>query len=566
MLEEFKHLGSISSRKADIIILAILSVVLVITRVPFLGKYLYEWDSVNYALGFEKYDVIHHQPHPPGYIFFVGLGRLLNNLFNDTNTTILFITLIFSILTVILIYFLVKQMYSREMSVIVSLVLIFNPLFWFYNEIATIYTSEAFFASLIAYLLYQVLRGNENYFYIATLALGLSGGFRQDLVILMFPLWLFCLFYSKRDINRILKGFGVLIPSVLIWFIPSVIFAGGYAQYLQATNFLFQMCIPRSSIIYGSGIFNRLSNIGAFFSWISLVLTFFGLFILLWFVKINHPQNTMQLKKAIKTPTGIFLALWIIPSSLFYLLIHLPKPGYMLSYLPAVSIILGYIFKEFSISLSKFKDISSSKILIIILSLFIIINSIYFLSPYNYNEENIWETPFYGMTNNEKLLWGLDIGFMYTNQKIKTNDEVTGIYINAIKKVPDSNPKNTILVIGDISRVNEGFSWRKAMYYFPEYDSYYLIQRENYIMNPWHGINHTNYWSSSQIFEIPINKSTEKVIWVVNDKSEYFKELNSQTKIKTINLDKGLKLYYSDIKNEKPKNNKFVFNLDSNDM
>ena len=542
MLDEFKHLSSVSSRKVDIVILAVLSAVLVITRMPFLGKYLYEWDSVNYALGFEKYDVLHHQPHPPGYIFFVWLGRLLNTLFNDTNTTIIFITILFSILTVVLIYFLVKQMFSREISLIVSIIIIFNPLFWFYSEIATIYISEAFFATLIAYLLYQVLRGNEKYFYLSTLTLGLAGGFRQDLVILMFPLWLFCLFYSKRDLNRILKAFGVLIPSVLIWFIPSIILAGGYEQYSQASNFLFQMCIPRSSIIYGSGIFNRLSNIGAFFSWIILVLSFSGFFILLWFIKINHPQNINQLKKAVKTRNGAFLSLWIIPASLFYLFVHLPKPGYMLSYLPAVLIILGYIFKEFSISLSHQKNISSSKILIIIISLFIVVNSVYFLYPYNYNEENVWETPFYGMNNNEKILWTIDIGFMYSNQKIKTNDEVTEIYLNAIKKVPDSNPNNTILVIGDISRVNEGFSWRKAMYYFPEYDIYYLIQRENYIMNPWHGINHTNYWSSSKIFEIPINKSTEKVIWVVNDKSEYFKELNSQTKIKTINLDKGLKL------------------------
>ena len=565
MLDKSKSLSSVSS-KIDILILTVLNSILIIIRLPFLGKHLYEWDSVNYALGFEKYDIIHHQPHPPGYIFFVGLGKALNNLFNDSNTTIIFITLVFSILTVVLIYFLVKQMFSREISIIVSSILIFNPLFWFYSEIGTIYVSEAFFASLIAYLSYQVLKGNENYFYLATLALGLSGGFRQDLVILMFPLWLFCLFYSKRNLNRILKGFIVLIPSILIWFIPSILFAGGYVQYSQASNFLFEMCIPRSSIIYGSGMFNRLSNLGAFFSWIILVLSFFGLFILLWFVKINHPRNIMNLKKAIKTNNGTFLILWIIPSSLFYLLVHLPKPGYMLSYLPAISIILGYIFKEFSINLSKIKKIPSNKILIITLTLLIVTNTVYFLSPYNYNEEDVWETPFYGMTNNEKILWTLDIGFMYTNQKIRTNDEVTEIYINAIKKVPNSNPNNTILVIGDISRVNEGFSWRKAMYYFPEYDTYYLIQRENYIMNPWHGINHTNYWSSSKIFEIPVNNSTEKVIWVVNDKSEYFKELNSQTKIKTINLDKGLKLYYSDLNDGKPKNNKFVFNLDSNDI
>ncbi|MDI6725197.1 MAG: glycosyltransferase family 39 protein [Methanobacterium sp.] len=569
MGNKLKYLSSINSRKLDIIITTVLCTIVVLTRLPFVSKFLYEWDSVNYALAFEKFDIIHHQPHPPGYIFFVWLGRVINIIFNDANNTMIFISIIFSILTVILIYFLVKQMFSRIIAINASILLIFNPLFWFYGEIATIYLSEAFFATLIVYLSYHVFQGNEKYFYPSILALGLSGGFRQDLVILMLPLWLFCLFYNNLNLKRIMNASIVLIFSVLIWFVPTVMLAGGYETYSYLSDILFWMCIPRTSLLFGADLFNRLSNVGAFFSWIGLIFSFFGLFISILYNRLNKRKNIIQLKKDIRTPNGVILSLWIIPAALFYLIVHLPKPGYMLSYLPAFSIILGIIFCRISIKLNKseiFNGLSPSKILLILLSLSIIFNSVYFVYPYSYDEENVWETPFYGMNINEKIIWAMDIGFVYSTQKIKTNDRITEIYINSVKKVPDANPNNTIIVVGDISRVNEGFSWRKSMYYLPEYSIYYLIQRENYIMNPWHGKNHTNQWSKSKIFEIPVNNSTDKVVWMINDKSTYYKELKRQSEIKTIKLDNGLKIYYSDVKVKRPKNNKFIFKLDSKDI
>lgn len=569
MQNKLKYSCSFSSRKVDIITAIVLSTFVVLTRLPFFSKYLYEWDSVNYALAFEKYDILHHQPHPPGYLFYVGFGKGINLIFNDANSTMIIISMIFSILTVVLIYFLVKQMFSTTIAITSSILLIFNPLFWFYGEIATIYLSQAFFATLIIYLSYQVFRGNEKYFYPAILALGLAGGFRQELVVLMFPVWLFCLFYNNRDLKRVSTAFIILVFSVLVWFLPTVSLAGGYQQYSYLSDLLFWMCVPRTSLLFGADLFNRLSNLGAFFSWIILIFSFFGIFILILHNRLNRQKNIMNIKKNIKTPNGIILTLWIIPAVLFYFLVHLPKPGYTLSYLPAFSIMLGLVFYKISIELTEsciFKGLSASKILLILLSISILINSIYFAFPYGYNEDNVWETPFYGMSINEKIMWGIDIGFMYNFQKIRTNDKITQIYLNSIRKIPDANPDNTIIVVGDISRVNEGFSWRKAMYYLPQYNIYYLIQRENYIINPWYGKNHTNQWNKSKIFEIPVNRSTEKVIWIINDKSTYYKQLQKQSEIKTINLDDGLKIYYSDVKDKKPKDNKFVFNLDSKDI
>ena len=205
-----------SGKKLDITLISLLTITIILTRFPFTSKFLYDWDSVNYALGFGKYIIQMDQPHAPGYIFFIGLGKLVNIFFNDPNTTMIFISIIFSIFTVILLYLLAKQMFSRKVAIVSSLLLIFSQTFWFYGEIASIYICEAFFATLIAYLSYQVFKGNEKYFYLSSLALGLAGGFRTDLIVFMFPLWAFCLFYGKFSYKRVIKAFSVLILSNLI--------------------------------------------------------------------------------------------------------------------------------------------------------------------------------------------------------------------------------------------------------------------------------------------------------------------------------------------------------------
>ena len=560
MLDKFQ-LNHYSSKKIDIIISAILAILVLITRIPFVSKYLYEWDSVNYALGFEKFDIVNHQPHPPGYIFYIGLGRVINTIFNDPNTTMIFISILFSIVTVIIIYFLAKQMFSRQFAVIAALLLVFNPLFWHYGEISTIYPSEAFFATIVAYLSYQVFRGKEKFFYPSIFALGLAGGFRPDLIIYMFPLWFFCAFYNKREPNRLLKAIIVLIPSVLVWVIPTMIFSGGYEQYSQASAILYKIAFPRSSILFGSSIVNQLADVGSYFAWLGLGLTFSGIIIIALFNKYVGKGPVHVFRENMRDHRVIFLILWFLPASIMYLLITLAKPGYMLVFVPALAIVLAYFVKGLSYSLSeKFRRYSPQKWITIVLSLVIIFNSAYFLFPYPINEETLWETPISNLGAAEGALWALDTGLLFTDKKINSNDESTTEYLDAISHVPNSNPNNTIIAVGEITRTNEGFSWRKAMYYLPDYQIYYLIEADHFITSPWYAKNHTNTWLPSNIFKIKVNSSTQKIIWVISNQSAYFPQITSQIPVKTINLPDGQKLYYSDINKTQIQNNELVFN------
>lgn len=557
MLEKYLK----NSKRFDIIILSIISLLIIITRIPFTSKYLFEWDSVNYALGFEKYNIILHQPHPPGYILFIGLGKGINWIFNDANTTLLVISVIFSILTTVLLYFLAKEMFSRKIALISSILLIFNPLFWFYGEITTIYPCEAFFATFIVYLSYKVFRGNDNYFYPVSIALGLAGGFRQDLIMFMLPLWIFCLFYLDKSPKRVIKAFFVLIISILIWFIPTVLLTGGYNSYISVSSNLADS-FKTTSVLFGAPIINHLLNDIMLFSWLFLGFGIIGAFLVITFLLVNR-KNILK-RSFLMNPKFIFLSLWIFPMLLFQILVHSPKPGYVLIYISAIVLILALIFEFFSIKLAKKINLTGKSILSTLIIIYILINTLYFIYPYNLHSESTWETQINDMTQDQKITLGLDMLFMYNYEKIFINDKNMELHLSTISNI--SKPGKAIIVIRDIVREDQGFSWRKAMYYLPEYDTYYILDDENsalkgsktngnIIIN--HGKNHIPDGTNTTTLKIPINSSTERIIWIMSDKTEFFKKLESKIKINTINLPNGLKIYYSDIQNEPTKNSNF---------
>ena len=58
----------------DYVCAAALSLLTVLSRLPYRARMLYNWDAVQFALALGEYDVVKHQPHPPGYILYVALG------------------------------------------------------------------------------------------------------------------------------------------------------------------------------------------------------------------------------------------------------------------------------------------------------------------------------------------------------------------------------------------------------------------------------------------------------------------------------------------------------------
>lgn len=574
MLSKQKYLNSVNKRIGLLILLS-LCLLIIITRIPFASKYLYEWDSVNYALGFEKYDISQHSPHPPGYIFFIILGKGINIFFNDANTTMIFISIFFSILTVLLIYFLAKQMFSETVAISSALLLIFNPIFWFYGEIANSYTAEAFCAVLIAYLSYQVFKGKEKFLYLSAVTLGLAGGFRQNIIVFMFPLWLFCSFYHShnRSLVKIIKVFAILTTSVLVWWVPTLLLTGGYEKYSFLLHELTFRMFKQTSIFFGASISEHIDSIIRFFSWTRIgLLNRLGIIIIvLFFLYRLKTKNLFELLIHIKS---IFFILWITPAFLFYLFIHIPKPGYILTYLPALTIILGYMIVSLNLN-TRFKTISPNIFVASILLLSIVYNTTQFLYPFESVKEDLNgdKSLFYKITTlSQRVLFGET---MVNINMIKDEDRRTERSLYTISNIPLLDLRNTLIINQACKNEIIPIIPRKIMYYLSDYSFYSLefpkdedLTTESNV-SAFFSKNHIYIVSEGKILEIPINASIEKIIWVVDDNSAFLKELKSKIEIKAIdlpnekdaNLPTTLSIYYSDIKNKSIdfRVNQFIF-------
>src|SRR5262245_42941017 len=160
------------------------------TRIPVRADLLPTWDAVQFALALSDYDIVKHQPHPPGYILYVGLARLLALVTGDAAAALTWLSIGASAVTVFLVYRLAWMLDGRTAAIIAALGLLTSPLFWFYGLVPLPYTTEAALATAVASLVWTMRAGRGAFAAWSALALGLAGGVRQSLLVLLFPLWL----------------------------------------------------------------------------------------------------------------------------------------------------------------------------------------------------------------------------------------------------------------------------------------------------------------------------------------------------------------------------------------
>ena len=99
-----KNLFSKINTNNEYITYLVLILTTLFTRVLFATKYLFEWDSVQLALGMRNFNIINHQPHPPGYFFYVYSGKFLNKIIGNANYSLIIINVVFTIIAAILFY------------------------------------------------------------------------------------------------------------------------------------------------------------------------------------------------------------------------------------------------------------------------------------------------------------------------------------------------------------------------------------------------------------------------------------------------------------------------------
>src|SRR5256885_16496689 len=69
--------------RRDLVLGLAVALATVVSRIPLRAHLLPTWDAVQFALALERYDVVAHRPHPPGYILYVAAPRIVDAFVGD---------------------------------------------------------------------------------------------------------------------------------------------------------------------------------------------------------------------------------------------------------------------------------------------------------------------------------------------------------------------------------------------------------------------------------------------------------------------------------------------------
>lgn len=309
--------------------LAGLGLLVLVTRLPFRSQVLYHWDSVNFAYAMKEFNLAREQPQPPGYIVYVWLCRLVDGVFHDAQTTMVSLSILASVLAVLGMYFLGKELFNERTGWVAALFLAASPLFWFYGEIALPHTLDAMFVIWISLGLLRVMRGERGLVFPVVALMAIAGGVRQQTLVFLGPLALFAM--RKLGPQRLALAAALGMVLCLAWFVPLIQLSGGLQEYLRIVGAFTDRFQKTTSIFMGAGWGGVRRNATKL-----ILYSGYGWNILCIPVLVALVR-TLRVR-ALPRPgeRAVFLALWALPAVLFYLVVHMGQQGLVFVFLPAL--------------------------------------------------------------------------------------------------------------------------------------------------------------------------------------------------------------------------------------
>ena len=312
------------------------SVALVLlTRVPFRTRYLLNWDADQFALGMAHFDVVHHQPHPPGYPAYVLLGRLLLPLFGDANSALVALSIAGECAGVALAFLLARSLFGTFAGAVTAAAMVSSPLFWYYGEAANTYALEPALTLVVAWFAWRAWNGDRGAAVPAALALAAGGALRPSMAVLLAPLVLVALL-RLGDVGRFAIAAAVGALATAAWAVPLVIATGGLGAYWHASTAL-GSDVTSSTAIWSAGPAGLLTTSDAVLRGTVWELGAFGVVAL----------YGLLVAPRLGVPTGLpagyaaFAWTWTLPGLLTFLFVHIGQVVYVQVFLPAVLLALG---------------------------------------------------------------------------------------------------------------------------------------------------------------------------------------------------------------------------------
>ncbi len=146
-----------------LVVAAVAGLFVWLTRSLFRAERLTDWDSVNFALALDRWDLTLHQPHPPGYLGYVLLARLASLVTHDPNEALILVAAVATAAVAVVLWKLAVAIgvpvAARWAGIAAFLT---SPLVWFYSSVAEVYALEMLCALLVAAACIRLRRGESS--------------------------------------------------------------------------------------------------------------------------------------------------------------------------------------------------------------------------------------------------------------------------------------------------------------------------------------------------------------------------------------------------------------------
>ncbi|MFM8473130.1 MAG: hypothetical protein ACKOBV_06385 [Candidatus Kapaibacterium sp.] len=226
--------------RADLWVLAGLLAFVALSRSMWCESSPVSWDAASFWCAATDFDIAADRPHLPGYFLHVQIIRAFRTVLSPFAAN-LAPSLLWSMLATVLLYLYVRRSHGMRDAVVCTMLLVTNPMLWFYGCVSEMYAFDTFFSLLVVMLAVQ---GTQRPHKIPVLAaaLALGAGVRQSSAVLLLPvaLWSVVTLFRTRNMSARVAT-AALVAGVIasaVWFIPFIQACGGLSSYLRlyATN------------------------------------------------------------------------------------------------------------------------------------------------------------------------------------------------------------------------------------------------------------------------------------------------------------------------------------------
>lgn len=309
------------------------------TRVPFVSGQLWAWDSVLYARALEDgfqvdYVTANQRPHPPGYLLYVAAATVARQVTGDSNRALVLISVLASALAVAALFLFARRFATDRSAALAAAGFALSPLVWQYSEIAYPYILLGLLSTVMAACFAGTRGRGTPAMLIASVTFGAIAGFRQDLLFILGPLWLWTA-WPLRWPGRLAAA--AMVPiGTLTWLIPTAALSGGLFTYLDAVGRQSDFVRATYSVL-AQGLPALGTNLGTTLYAIGWGL---GLFVVPVAALIAAcAYRSFRERRVTAGEREMLLIAWILPALVLYIVLHIGEWGYVLSILPALYVI-----------------------------------------------------------------------------------------------------------------------------------------------------------------------------------------------------------------------------------